>query len=247
MSNSEKLVGQGTVRLLKNVAEQKLKAPLPEGIVPVWLNLTRAIRIADDHVDAEVDPVKRKATYQTAVEYLSGNTEFDWGGNQALATEMEKLKVNLGEISPDQKNGFLRNLERLLRLTEKIKSEQDPISLGRLTQAEGMVTARLFSYFLPEETKQLPTYPEYSRYFMRLTGSINAFDTLVDFHRDYSQGAIQIKPTVGNIGRFTLTSVPSTLYVVSHTPPLLARSLFHGVKAIVKDVKGSSSIHVKQP
>lgn len=246
MSNSEKLVGQGTVGLLRNVAEQKLKAPLPEGIVPVWLNLARAIRSADDYVDTQPDPAKRKATYQTALEYLAGDTGFDWEGNQVLATEMEKLRENLGEIPRDQKDGFLRNLGRLLSLTEKIKSEPDPRNLGRLTQAEGMVTARLFSYFLPEETRQLPTYPEYSRYFMRLTGSINAFDTLVDFRRDFSQGAIQIKPTMGNIGRFTLTSIPSALYVISHTPPPLARSLFHGAKAIVKDVKGTSSIHFKQ-
>lgn len=239
----EQLIGRGTADLARKIAESKLGVTVPANTMAAWVSLSRTIRAADDFIDNEPSEEARNGIYSKAVNYLSGDTEELEVNNNRVVEEMGYLRLHLSSVSNEQRATFLRNLRTLLRITEQIKKTEKPADLAKLTMLEGQVTARLFTSFLPEEFSQAKGYENYIIYFTRLARGVNAFDSLVDFSTDYSEGKIRVKPSLVNVTIFTANTLANTVFIATHTSPSLIRSIGTGARTVARDRMGKSSIH----
>ncbi|MEK9178649.1 MAG: hypothetical protein AAB801_02605, partial [Patescibacteria group bacterium] len=144
----ERPLGYRTTEIFRAFAENKLNRPIPEKVLESWLTLTRVWRLADDLIDNEADETRRLEIYGKGVNYLAGETRELGIDDSLLTAEMAVLKTHLNGLSKNQRSLFLRNLKTILRVTEKIKKTEDPITLARLSMLEGQLTTYLYMSFL---------------------------------------------------------------------------------------------------
>ncbi|KKR77051.1 MAG: hypothetical protein UU21_C0001G0105 [Candidatus Levybacteria bacterium GW2011_GWA2_40_8] len=236
-------IGHPTADIVRRITENKLEVSVSEGTVQAWITLSRSIRAADDLIDREASIEARQAIYDKGINYLAGDNDDLGIDDEILVREMTALKAHLGLLPIEQKESFIKDLRKLLRIGEMLRKAEDPANLARITMLEGQTTARLYSNFLPLEFFKLDGYRDYVKYFTRLGRAANAFDSIVDFSTDYKQGKTMVKPTPRNMALFAKSTLASVAFIVTHTRPGFLKTGVDAAIGVAKDRKGNSSMH----
>lgn len=144
-----------------------------------------------------MEPEERAKFTQKLIVFLKGDT-VDFSDDEGLKGAMLNIEAATSDLKKEQKEFLYRELSIILKVTEKIKIEQNSVKFVELTKLEGQVTAKIFLAFLPEEFKKGKNYHKLVHALTRLGRVANSLDNCVDLSNDYKNGQAQIKPNVFN-------------------------------------------------
>lgn len=170
---------------------------VPEETKTDWRILLASMRTVDYKLDQITDPVVRAEFTGKIVNSLEGG-QVDFSYDKDLEKAMMDVRNLYLKLSEDHKRFFISSLLRILKVTEKIKIENDSKNFIRLTRIEGQISTRIFLLLLPEEFILSGNYRKLVHSITRLGRAANSFDSFVDLSADYNNKQTQIKPNVLN-------------------------------------------------
>ncbi|OGI71377.1 hypothetical protein A3B84_00775 [Candidatus Nomurabacteria bacterium RIFCSPHIGHO2_02_FULL_35_13] len=217
------------------IVEQISELSIPEKIIQDWKILFASIRIVDHKIDHIVEIEKRQRFIQEISSFLKRNV-VDFSNDKDLERAMSNIEILSANLKDGQKEIFYDLLLDILKITEKIKVEEDPEKLVDLTRLEGQITSRIFILFLPEEFKLSNKYNKLIHALTRLGRVGNSFDSFVDLPLDYANKQIRVRPNVLNRMLFFGAVLSDGLSIIKDTGLFrdLIKDFFMEVKATIK-------------
>ncbi len=188
---------------LAQVVEEITKLDIPDETVKDWEKLIVLLRIFDNKIDNISDDANKSLLIHNIIDFLNGEEDVNVFLNdretREVAIGIKKLCKGLEE---KQERLFRNLLSHILRVTEKIKTANDPKVLVKLTGIEGRTAAKLFLPFLPEGFRLSSNYRKLVRMLTKFGRAANSFDSFVDMKKDHKNNQILIKPHLLNRVRF---------------------------------------------
>ncbi|KKR43301.1 MAG: hypothetical protein UU10_C0006G0006 [Parcubacteria group bacterium GW2011_GWF1_40_6] len=170
---------------------------VPEKTIEEWKILSSSTRIIDNKLDGINNPIERLKFSQKIISFLRGNAD-DFSEEKDLERSIMGIKNIIAGLEENQRDSFIDSLSNILKITEKIKTEENPKKIAELTRVEGQIAARFYLFFLPREFKLSENYKKLLHAFTRLGRAANSFDSFVDLPEDYKNKEVQIPPTILN-------------------------------------------------
>ena len=192
--------------------------------------------MVDYKLDHITEPEKRAEFTQKLVVFLKDGT-VDFSNDKNLEDAILNIEATTSDLEKEQKEFLYRELSIILKVTEKIKIEQNPIKFIELTKLEGQASAKIFLAFLPKEFKNGENYHKLVHTLTRLGRVANSLDNCVDLPDDYKNGQVQMKPNLFNrILLFGGTLTDSVLLLKdTGLSKDLIKQFFKGTKATIQN------------
>ena len=227
---------QGAARALGIIIKEISDLSVPEDIIAKWKILLTSIRMVDYKLDHITEPEKRAEFTQKLVVFLKDGT-VDFSNDKNLEDAILNIEATTSDLEKEQKEFLYRELSIILKVTEKIKIEQNPIKFIELTKLEGQASAKIFLAFLPKEFKNGENYHKLVHTLTRLGRVANSLDNCVDLPDDYKNGQVQMKPNLFNrILLFGGTLTDSVLLLKdTGLSKDLIKQFFKGTKATIQN------------
>jgi hypothetical protein len=166
-----------------------------QDVVENWKILGGAMRFADDAIDNVANSYLRRQIAGEAVAFLrEPEKESLLIDNSGLQQFLPVLKQRIHGLPEDRRGYFFRNLNVLLKVTERIRNARNVGELSKLTRLEGQLTGKLYLSFLPTDFHTSYVIQGVTR-FGRIANNI---DTAADLGRDFNNGEVTIEPTMRN-------------------------------------------------
>jgi hypothetical protein len=209
---------------------------VPEETVQHWKTLSSAMFVVDDRLDSIAEVEARKQFTRSITDSLKGNVP-EFSEDKDLGRAVLRLENLASSLQGSQKEFFSNLLSRILKVTEKMKVEENPRKLVDLRRIEGQIAVQIFLPFLPEEFRVSKKYQQLVHALTRLGRASNAFDSFIDLPADYRTGQVKVQPTIPNRLLFLGAVLSDGLSVVKTTGisvDLVKRAL-RAAKAVVVD------------
>lgn len=227
---------QGAAEALGIIIKEISSLSVPEHVIEKWKALLTSIRIVDYKLDHIREPEEREKFTQKLIVFLKDGIA-DFSNDKDLESAMLNIETTTSNLEKESKEYLYRELSIILKVTEKIKIEQNSAKFVELTKLEGQATAKIFLAFLPKEFKKSENYHKLVHALTRLGRIANSLDNCVDLPDDYKNGQTQIKPTVFNrilLFGGVLTDSVSLLKDIGLTKGLI-KQFFKGTTATIQN------------
>ena len=186
-------IGNAFALITKEISDLSV----PEKTLEDWGLVSSFSHTIDDKLDKIIDPAERLELSKKIISSLKGDMG-DFSSDKKLEQSMLSLKNLSANLPEVQRQSLIDSLASILKITEKLKNEENPHNLVRLTRIEGQIAARLYMPFFTEEFRMSEKYPKILHALTRLSRAGNSFDDFTDLPDDYKNGEIKVHPTVLN-------------------------------------------------
>ncbi|EKD65459.1 MAG: hypothetical protein ACD_50C00083G0018 [uncultured bacterium] len=200
------------------VAEATTGTPISSETLEKWESLFSSVRIVDDRVDNINSLEERQEFYKNVKMSLKGNAGV-FSSDVQLSEAMNSVRSLSESLSERERANFLGALGGTLKVTEKIKTEENPDRFSFLTRLEGQFMSRAFISLLPDEYRKRSRYRNLAKIIVRIGRSGNSLDSFFDLPDDYKYGEVKIRPTLGNRVRLLKNSVCDVGYILKSVKP----------------------------
>lgn len=198
------------------IVREILNLSVPEKTLEEWRVLSFSTRIIDNTLDNITDPTERLGFSKKIISFLRGNMA-DFSTDEDLEKAILDVKNLYASLEENKGEFFIDSLSRILKITEKIKIEENPRKIVTLTRIEGQIAARFYLSFLPQEFKLSDKYRQLVHALTRLGRAANSFDSFIDLPDDFENKQVQIKPTILNRTLFLGAALSDGLSLLKDT------------------------------
>lgn len=219
--------------IICGIGERMFAVTVSDAVIEGWEETMKALRYVDTAIDGEHDSRKRETLGIAAIDFLSGKRDsFNWADDTLLNESVYGLKDALANFPEENRLRFIKTLDRLRRVSERVKSTDKRSEYARLTRLEGQLTSRLLTTLVPVEdyaTKE--NILHFFKYVKKLGRFANSVDSFIDFSRDSQKGEVLVEPSLMNRWELVRSNVIDLFALIVNVNPIVALDLLASLRA----------------